>query len=177
MSLFSSHVLLVNEKDEPLGTMEKMEAHQKGLLHRAFSVFIFNDQGEMLLQRRSLKKYHSGGCWTNACCSHPYPDEDILHAAKRRTKEELGINIELKKAFVFKYKAALDSGLTEHEIDHVFVGTYNGLIHPNKEEVGDYAYLDIDYLQAHIEKHPDQYTVWFKIAVPILRTRMLKSIQ
>jgi len=177
MSLFSSHVLLVNEKDEPLGTMEKMEAHQKGLLHRAFSVFIFNDQGEMLLQRRSLKKYHSGGCWTNACCSHPYPDEDILHAAKRRTKEELGINIELKKAFVFTYKAALDSGLTEHEIDHVFVGTYNGPIHPNKEEVGDYAYLDIDYLQVHIEKHPDQYTIWFKIAVPILRTHMLKSTQ
>ena len=177
MSLISPDVLLVNQNDEPIGRMEKMEAHQKGLLHRAFSVFIFNDHGEMLLQRRSLKKYHSGGLWTNACCSHPYPDEDVLQAAMRRSKEELGISIALKKAFSFTYKAVLDSGLTEHEFDHVFTGTYNGPLQPNEDEVGDYAYLDIDYLHSHIEKHPDQYTVWFKIALPLLRAQMLQSAQ
>ncbi|MFN4808649.1 MAG: isopentenyl-diphosphate Delta-isomerase [Bacteroidota bacterium] len=177
MSLLTSHVLLVNEKDEPLGTMEKMEAHRRGLLHRAFSVFIFNDQGEMLLQRRSLKKYHSGGLWTNACCSHPYPDEDILQAAKRRTTEELGIDIELKKVFVFTYNASLDNGLIEHEFDHVFIGTYNGSLQPNQEEVGDYAYLDMNYLSSHIENHPSMYTAWFTIAFPILQEHMLKAAQ
>jgi len=177
MSRISSDVLLVNQNDEPIGRMEKMEAHQKGLLHRAFSVFIFNDQGEMLLQRRSLKKYHSGGRWTNACCSHPYPDEDVLQAAIRRTNEELGISIALNKAFSFTYKAVLDNGLTEHEFDHVFIGTYNGSLQPNKDEVGDYAYVDMDYLQQHIEKHPDQYTVWFKIALPLLRAHVHQSAQ
>ncbi len=177
MNPVSSHVVLVNEFDEPIGTMEKMEAHEKALLHRAFSVFIFNDQGEMLLQRRSLKKYHSGGLWTNACCSHPYPDEDILHAAVRRTKEELGIDVELKKAFSFTYKAVLDAGLTEHEFDHVFIGHYQGNISPDINEVGDYAYLDMQYLQSHVAEFPEKYTIWFRIALPQLQDYLSKSAQ
>ena len=177
MNTASTHIVLVNEQDEAIGTMEKMEAHEKGLLHRAFSVFIFNDNDEMLLQRRSLKKYHSGGLWTNACCSHPYPGEDVFDAAVRRTKEELGIVVELKKAFSFTYKAALDAGLTEYEFDHVFVGKYQGKINPNPDEVGDYTYLDVKYLNEHIEKYPAKYTVWFKIALPMLQDYMSKSPQ
>ena len=177
MSFAATHVVLVNEQDEFIGTMEKMEAHEKGLLHRAFSVFIFNDQGEMLIQRRALKKYHSGGLWTNACCSHPFPNEDVHHAAERRTNEELGIQIELTKAFSFTYKADLDAGLTEYEFDHVFIGNYQGKISANQDEVGDYAYLDVNYLSSHIEKHPEKYTVWFRIALPLLQDYMHKSPQ
>jgi isopentenyl-diphosphate delta-isomerase len=176
MNSAPSHVVLVNEQDEPIGIMEKMEAHEKALLHRAFSVFIFNEKGEMLLQRRSLKKYHSGGLWTNACCSHPYPDEDVLAAAVRRTKEELGIVVELKKAFSFTYKADLDAGLTEYEFDHVFIGNYQGKISANQDEVGDYAYLDLKYLSEHMEKNPEKYTVWFRIALPMLQEYMRKSL-
>src|ERR1700712_4649445 len=113
-------VILVNELDEPTGKMEKMEAHRKALLHRAFSVFIFNAKGEMLLQRRSSHKYHSAGLWTNACCSHPFPGEDVKDAALRRLQEELGFTTPLEKAFDFIYKAAFDNGLTEYEFDHVF---------------------------------------------------------
>jgi isopentenyl-diphosphate delta-isomerase len=177
MNAAPSHVVLVNEHDEAIGTMEKMEAHEKALLHRAFSVFIFNDKGEMLLQRRSLRKYHSGGLWTNACCSHPYPGEDVLDAAIRRTKEELGIVVELKKAFSFTYKAALDAGLTEHEFDHVFIGNFQGKIKANPDEVGDYAYLDMKYLSEHIEKYPEKYTIWFRIALPMLQDYMRNSLQ
>jgi isopentenyl-diphosphate delta-isomerase len=177
MSFAAKHVVLVNEQDEFIGTMEKMEAHEKGLLHRAFSVFIFNDQGEMLIQRRALKKYHSGGLWTNACCSHPFPNEDVHHAAERRTNEELGIQIELTKAFSFTYKAALDNGLTEYEFDHVFIGKFNGPLAPNQDEVGDYAYLDINYLQSHIKQFPGKYTIWFQIAFPMLKDYMSKSAQ
>ena len=166
------HIILVNEKDEAIGTMEKMEVHRKALLHRAFSVFIFNDKGEMLLQRRSLKKYHSGGLWTNACCSHPFPEEGTMEAAIRRTKEELGIHVKLKSAFSFVYKAALDNELTEHEFDHVFIGTYNGSLKPDPNEVGDYAYLDMNYLEKHINQFPEKYTIWFKIAFPQLREYM-----
>ncbi|HSU49504.1 MAG TPA: isopentenyl-diphosphate Delta-isomerase, partial [Segetibacter sp.] len=119
-------VILVNELDEQIGKMEKMEAHSKGLLHRAFSVFIFNDQGEMLLQQRAVSKYHSGGLWTNACCSHPRPEEATEDAALRRLQEELGFTVSLAKIFDFRYNASFTNGLTEHEFDHVFVGTYNG---------------------------------------------------
>ena len=118
-------VILVNEADEQIGVMEKMEAHEKGLLHRAFSVFIFNDKGEMLLQQRALNKYHSGGLWTNACCSHPRPGEDTLQAAKRRLMEEMGIETSLTLKNSFTYKTAFENGLTEHEFDHIFIGTFN----------------------------------------------------
>lgn len=161
-------IVLVNEQDEPVGTMEKMETHRRALLHRAFSVFLFNSKGEMLLQRRALNKYHSGGLWTNACCSHPYPDEMPAAAAKRRLMEELGFVTELQPAFTFIYKAALDNELTEYEYDHVFVGQYDGQIVLNEDEVGDYCYRSLDDLNAHVAKFPSQYTAWFKIALPLL---------
>ena len=126
-------VILVNEQDEQTGVMEKMEAHQKALLHRAFSVFIFNDKGELLLQQRASDKYHSGGLWTNTCCSHPNPDEETITAAQRRLKEEMGFTTKLSKAFDFIYKSEFSNGLTEHEFDHVFTGYYNGEIHPDEK--------------------------------------------
>src|ERR1044072_1062769 len=119
-------VILVNERDEATGIMEKMEAHQKGVLHRAFSVFIFNNKNEMLLQQRAIKKYHSGGLWTKACCSHPRPGETKSDAALRRLYEELGFTTSIEKIFDFTYKASFENGLTENEFDHVFAGIYNG---------------------------------------------------
>jgi isopentenyl-diphosphate delta-isomerase len=124
-------VILVNEKDEAIGAMEKMEAHEKALLHRAFSIFIFNKKGEMLLQKRSAKKYHSAGLWTNTCCSHPQPDEDILQSATKRLREEMGFDTTIIKAFDFIYNAPFDNGLTEYEFDHVFIGHYDGAVIPN----------------------------------------------
>ena len=159
-------VILVNELDEQLGTMEKMEAHQKAILHRAFSVFIFNSKGEMLLQQRAARKYHSGGLWTNACCSHPNPGEDILAAAQRRLKEELGFTTYLKRAFHFTYKTSFENGLTEHEYDHVFTGLYEDLIQPDKDEVSDYCYKTMEEIKNSLEIYPQKYTAWFHIAFP-----------
>ena len=166
----TSQVILVNEKDRPVGLAEKMEAHQKGLLHRAFSVFIFNSKGEMLLQQRALHKYHSGGLWTNACCSHPYPDEDVHVAALRRLNEELGFQTPLQKAFQFIYHAEFSNGLTEHEFDHVFAGIYDGPIHANAEEVCDYCYKDIQEIRDSLRSHPEKFTTWFHIAFPKIET-------
>ena len=148
-----------------MGAMEKMEAHKKGVLHRAFSVFIFNARGEMLLQQRALEKYHSNGLWTNACCSHPRPGEEIMDAAKRRLKEEMGIDLQTVFSFTFIYKAQLDQNLIEHELDHVFVGTFNGSPIINKKEVEDWKYVDINWLKQDINQHPSAYTVWFKLIV------------
>ena len=159
-------VILVNEHDVQTGTMEKMEVHQKALLHRAFSVFVFNKKGEILLQKRAAKKYHSAGLWTNACCSHPKPGEETLMAAQVRLQEEMGFNTHLKKAFDFIYKAPFDNGLTEHEFDHVFIGTYDGVITPNAEEVSDYCFKPVDEIKNSIHSHPQKYTEWFKIAFP-----------
>lgn len=159
-------VILVDEHDVQIGTMEKMEVHQKALLHRAFSIFIFNDKGEMLLHKRADKKYHSAGLWTNACCSHPKPGEETLAAAQIRLQEEMGFSTELRKAFDFVYKAPFDNGLTEHEFDHVFVGTYDGDIVPNPEEVSDYCFKTVDEVKSSIQSHPQKYTEWFKIAFP-----------
>ncbi len=136
-------VILVNENDIPLGTMEKMEAHRRAVLHRAFSVFIFNSKGEMLLQQRAPEKYHSAGLWTNACCSHPRPGEETEAAAVRRLGEELGFTTGLEKLFHFTYRSEFTNGLTEFEFDHVFVGFYNGDVHPNTEEVSDYGYYSL----------------------------------
>jgi len=159
-------VILVDENDRPVGAMEKMEVHQKALLHRAFSIFLFNTRGEMLLHKRAEKKYHSGGLWTNACCSHPRPGEDTLAAAEKRLLEEMGIVTPITKAFDFVYKAAFDNGLTEHEFDHVFTGTYEGAITPDADEVSDFCYKTIDEIRASIASHPQKYTAWFKIAFP-----------
>jgi len=161
-------VILVNEKDEAIGTMEKMEAHEKALLHRAYSIFIFNKKGEMLLQKRADKKYHSAGLWTNACCSHPQPDEDILQSAIKRLQEEMGFETTITKAFDFIYKASFDNGLTEHEFDHVFIGSYDGDIQPNVDEVSDYCFKSMEDLKESINVNSKNYTEWFKIAFPKL---------
>ena len=159
-------VILVNEMDRPVGTMEKMEVHQKALLHRAFSVFIFNEKGEMLLQKRAANKYHSAGLWTNACCSHPQPGDDITEAAGKRLQEEMGFTTPLEKVFDFIYKAPFDNGLTEYEFDHVLVGLYNGKIIPNADEVGDYCFKPVEDIKNSLQSHADKYTAWFKIAFP-----------
>jgi isopentenyl-diphosphate Delta-isomerase len=161
-----TEVILVNEEDQPVGTMEKMEVHQQGLLHRAFSVFIFDRQGNMLLQKRAAGKYHGAGLWTNACCSHPYPGESTESAAERRLFEELGFNTPLKKAFEFVYKAKVENDLTEHEYDHVFIGTYEGEINPDEEEVSDFRYVSISQIKKELEEQPGTFTSWFKIAFP-----------
>lgn len=160
------YIILVNENDEPLGTIEKMEAHEKGLLHRAFSVFLFNTRGEMLLQQRALDKYHSGGLWTNACCSHPSPGEETRDAALRRLKEEMGIETDLEKIFDFIYRAEFENGLIEHELDHVFAGEYEGLINVNPEEVNDFCYKSMSAIQESLVTHPKKYTAWFHLAFP-----------
>ena len=159
-------VILVNEQDEQVGAMEKMEAHKKALLHRAFSVFIFNSKGEMLLQQRAKNKYHSRGLWTNACCSHPAPGEDTQNAALRRLNEELGFSTRLEKIFDFTYKSEFENGLTEFEFDHVFTGIHDEAVHPNKEEVSDYCFKNLDEIQSTLESHPKKYTTWFHIAFP-----------
>ena len=159
-------LILVDENDLPLGTAEKMEAHEKGLLHRAFSVFIFNAQGKMLLQQRAVNKYHSGGLWTNACCSHPYFEEETLVAAEKRLQEEMGFTTQLIKAFEFVYKASFNNGLTEYEYDHVFIGKYDGGILPDIDEVADYCFMSIEGIKNSLQSNPYKYTEWFKIAFP-----------
>jgi isopentenyl-diphosphate delta-isomerase len=159
----AEYVILVNEADDALGLMEKMAAHEQGMLHRAFSVFLFNDRGELLLQQRALSKYHSGGLWTNTCCSHPRDGETNLQAAQRRLLEEMGVQVPLEHRFQFIYKAHLDQGLTEHELDHVFTGTFNGVPQPDPNEVESWKWMSMDDLQADITYNPQQYTAWFKI--------------
>lgn len=159
----TEHVILVDAHDRELGLMEKMEAHQKGLLHRAFSVFVLNDKKELLLQRRAFDKYHSGGLWTNTCCSHPRKDEDVEAAAHRRLKEEMGFDCELEKVLDFVYRADFSDGLTEHEFDHVFVGYYNGSPEINTQEVAEYKWMPLDEVKRDLQENPDNYTEWFKI--------------
>jgi isopentenyl-diphosphate Delta-isomerase len=162
----TEEVILVNEQDEETGTIDKMEAHRKALLHRAFSVFIFNPKGEMLLQQRALGKYHSPGLWTNTCCSHPRPGEGVEEAAGRRLKEEMGIDTPLTKIFDFIYRTEFDNGLTEFEFDHVYTGTYNGELYPNKQEVNDYCFRSMEDISQDLQRRPEKYSEWFKIAFP-----------
>lgn len=154
-------VILVNEHDEPIGLMEKMEAHEKGVLHRAFSILIFNSEGEMLLQQRALSKYHSPGLWTNACCSHPRNGETILEAANRRLSEEMGMQTELSVLTRFIYKADFDNGLTEHELDYVVKGITNENPTINPEEVNDYRWINTADLSKWVKASPTDFTVWF----------------
>ncbi len=159
------YVILVTKNDMPLGTMEKMEAHEKGVLHRAFSVFLFNSKMEMLLQKRAAGKYHSPNLWTNTVCSHPRAGEETIDAANRRLMEEMGMKTELKELFSFLYKADVGQGLKEHEYDHVFVGISDSLPVINTDEVGEYKYMNLDDLKNDVLVHPENYTVWFKIAL------------
>lgn len=155
-------VVLVDENDQVLGTMEKLQAHQEGRLHRAFSVIVFNDNDEMLIHKRASDKYHCGGLWTNACCSHPRLDESPKEAALRRMQEEMGFTTSIEYIGQFIYKTAFENGLIEHELDHVFVGRFNGEPIPNAEEVEDFKYIGMDELKKDIENSPQDYTVWFK---------------
>lgn len=156
-------VILVNEEDQPIGQMEKMEAHQKGLLHRAFSVLIFNSKDQVLLQKRASSKYHSGGLWTNTCCSHPRPGETVLDAANRRLMEEMGMTADLTERFHFIYKTDLDNDLVEHELDYVLVGQSDDLPKLNSDEAEDFKYIDLETLKEELKSSPENYTVWFKI--------------
>ncbi len=156
-------VILVDEQDNVVGNMEKMEAHRKGILHRAFSILIFNSRGELLLQKRSKNKYHSGGLWTNACCSHPLPDESMFDATRKRLKHEMGIELQPEFAYKFIYKSKLDKDLIEHEYDHVFTGIFDGVPSVNSAEVEDWKFIGIQSLRHDLKKHPDSYTAWFKL--------------
>ncbi len=159
----NEHVVLVDEKDTFIGTMDKMEAHEKGVLHRAFSIFILNKKNEMLLQRRALTKYHSGGLWTNTCCSHQRKGETTLEAGKRRLEEEMGFTVPLKTLFSFIYKVPFDNGLTEHEFDYVLLGYFEGEPIINPEEVEDWDWVSLENINKELRENPKKYTFWFKI--------------
>ena len=159
-------VILVDVDDCEIGVMEKMEAHKLAVLHRAFSVFLFNPNGKMLLQQRALTKYHSAGLWTNTCCSHPRPGETLENAVTRRLTEEMGITAKVYKAFDFIYQTELPDNLNEHEFDHVFIGNFDDEVRPNRLEVANFVYQSIEEIAANLQSHPEKYTVWFKIAFP-----------
>lgn len=159
-------VVLVDEHDNAIGLMDKMEAHEKGLLHRAFSIFIFNAQGDMLIHQRAQHKYHGGGLWTNACCSHPQQGEDLLASAHERLNAEMGLSCALKKAFSFTYNTAVENKLIEHEYDHVFIGYSQDLPKPNPQEVQAFKWMPVEELLQEIKRVPKQYTYWFSMALP-----------
>ena len=161
--MIEEQVILVNENDEQIGLMPKMEAHEKALLHRAFSVFVFNKKGELLLQQRAADKYHSPLLWTNTCCSHQREGESNIAAGKRRLQEEMGFVCELKEVFSFIYKAPFDNGLTEHELDHVMVGEYNESPEINEDEVENFKWMTLEDVKKDMNAHPEIYTEWFKI--------------
>ena len=156
------HVVLVDQHGRDLGTMEKMAAHKEGRLHRAFSIFVFNDDDQLLLQQRAFDKYHSAGLWANTCCSHQRPGEDTLTAAKRRLEEEMGLDCTLEEIFTFSYRAEFENGLIENEYDHILIGYSSDLPRINTAEVADFRYRSLKDISAAMETHPDRYTVWFK---------------
>ena len=157
------NVVLVDRNDNPMGLMPKLEAHEKGVLHRAFSVFILNRKGQLMLQRRALDKYHSPGLWTNTCCSHPRESESIIEAGLRRLKEEMGFTTPLEPMFSFIYKSKFDNGLREHEFDHVLLGYYDKPPFINAIEVSDWKWMSLDKIILEIKNKPEDFTVWFKI--------------
>ncbi|UTW64857.1 isopentenyl-diphosphate Delta-isomerase [bacterium SCSIO 12643] len=168
-------VVLVDQEDNQIGLMGKMEAHEKGLLHRAFSIFVFNSKGELLIQQRAHTKYHSAGEWANTCCSHQRDGESTLDAAHRRLQEEMGFDVELNEVFSFTYKKEFGNGLTEHEFDHVIFGQYDDAPVMNPEEVADWKYISIEDLKKDIELEPEKYTIWLQIALKEVETHLSKS--
>ena len=170
-------VILVDNEDTDLGAMEKLEAHRQGSLHRAFSVFLFDNEGRMLLQQRAADKYHSPRLWTNACCSHPAPGESVIDAAQRRMKQELGISTRLTPQFKFTYRAELENGLVEHEIDHVFFGTWDGQLKPDPREVMDTRWLSLAELDREIATTSEKFTAWLLICWPQVRKRWALNLQ
>jgi len=167
-------IIKVDENDNELGKIEKMQAHREGVLHRAFSVFIFNSNGELMLQQRAKSKYHSGGLWTNTCCSHPEFGESLNDAVKRRLKEEMGLECETHKIFHFIYRAQLDHGLVEHELDHVFFGETNQSPYLNIAEASNWKYMDMDDLKNDIHEFPEKYTAWLQICFEKVYQEFLK---
>jgi isopentenyl-diphosphate delta-isomerase len=161
--MIEENVILVDENNKQIGIMPKMEAHEKAVLHRAFSVFIFNAKNELMLQQRALDKYHSPGLWTNTCCSHQRDGESNVEAGKRRLEEEMGFCVDLVESISFIYKAPFDNGLTEHEFDHVLIGTYEGSPKINRAEVADWKWMPLEDVKADIAEHPELYTAWFKV--------------
>ena len=158
-------VVLVDEKNRKFGVSEKVKAHKDGKLHRAFSIFVFNSKGELLIQQRAKTKYHSGGLWSNTVCSHPQPGETYQQAVHRRLKEEMGFDCRLEKSFCFIYKSDFQNGLIENEYDCVFLGKFDGEIKPNAQEIMDSKWIPIEELRQDINKNPDKYSVWLKIAL------------
>ncbi len=176
MLLQKNEVILVNEQDEAVGTMDKMEAHHEGALHRAFSVFILNEKGEMLLQQRAIDKYHSGGLWSNTCCSHPYPGEDTDAAAHRRLEEELGFDTALQPMFILRYKSDVGNGLTENEYDHIYIGNYSAPLAVNEEEVMDHKYASLGDIENWLQERPNDFTAWFRLAFPLFQNHLKDPI-
>lgn len=167
MAFDKNSVIVVNERDEWLGVMEKLAAHKEGVLHRAFSVFVLNDKDELLLQRRAIDKYHSGGLWTNTCCSHPMPAESTLSAAHRRLAEEMGFDTELEPVFTLRYKADVGNGLTENEYDHIFFGRSSSEPLLNPDEAMDYRYASLEEIATWLQQKPGDFTAWFHLAFPM----------
>lgn len=157
------HVILVDEEDKAIGTIEKMEAHRKGLLHRAFSIVLFNSKGEILIQKRARSKYHSAGLWTNTCCSHPLPDESMDNSTRRKLKQEMGIDIKTEFSYKFFYRTLLENNLIEHECDHVFTGVFDGVPIINIHEVEDWKFISPNQLREDVRMNPQNYTYWFKL--------------
>lgn len=155
-------LILVDESDQEIGRMGKMEVHQKGLLHRAFSVLIFNDQGQLMIHQRAAGKYHSASLWTNTCCGHPRADEDTIVAAQRRLMEEMGFTVPLQEVYSFLYQTSFDNELKENEFDHVLVGYTNEAPNPDKSEVSDWCFVSLEQLNQDVNNYPEKYTVWFK---------------
>ncbi|MGV3636311.1 MAG: isopentenyl-diphosphate Delta-isomerase [Flavobacteriales bacterium] len=171
----NEEVILVNERDEEIGRMEKHAAHRAPVLHRAFSIFLFDAEGRMLLQQRAAVKYHSPLLWTNACCSHPRPGERTEDAAARRLMEELGLRTTLDHRFAFTYLAEVGNGLTEHELDHVYFGTISTTPEPNPMEVNDWRYVEVDALREELKAHPARFTAWFHICWPMVEEHLSKK--
>ena len=167
-------LILVNENDEPIGVEEKITAHLQGVLHRAFSLFIFNSSGQLLLQKRTSTKYHSQGLWSNTCCGHPRPGESIEQASRRRLREEMGFDCAVQKIFEFVYRVQLDDGFYEHEYDHVLVGRFEGNPTPNRDEVDDWRWVDLPTIRLDMQLHRDNYTYWFRLSLDKL-CRSVKS--
>ncbi len=167
-------IILVDKKDREIGTGEKLEVHKSGKLHRAFSIFVFNRKGELLLQKRAKGKYHSGGLWSNTCCSHPRAGERLEKAVHRRLKQEMGFDCSLKEIFSFVYKVKFENGLYEHELDHVFIGNYGRKPEPDPEEADGWKWISLNELKKDIQKNPGNYTYWLKVSLDKLDSYMKK---
>jgi len=172
----AEYVILVDEKDNEIGSMEKIEAHEKAVLHRAFSIFVFNDAGQMMLQQRALSKYHSPGLWTNTCCSQSPSWESLEDATSRRIVEEMGFSCEMNEVMSFIYKAPFDHGLTEYELDHVFIGTYSDDPAISRDEVENWKWVDVEKLLLDVKENPEAYTVWFRIALKEMKEKELLGL-